>query len=246
MLVGALYLVQKRNEALRLARTVQSESKTVAEVLNAVPRDVAGDAGAVKALNAGPAQSSVDHAPEKLAPQLGGAVLGTQEERLREYAALTKKVLLRDADRVRKLEILEDPKFLQAMGEYLKTGGDGKTETYALQALLEARRFSMHSLSEQVLQSVVADPRIEDAGLVMSERERLAETKAEVMYLWSSVSAQAISVIPRSLPGEVSQKLWSNVLYMQKQNAEASNEVQKRYAATGSHLAPPSGFNVGQ
>lgn len=193
--------------------------------------------------------------PTSLPPAKSGISLAVPEddmiapaerERLREYALLNSKVLLRDQERVRKLEILEDPEFLRAIGEFLKRGGDGQLETAAIESLLEARRFNQAETADQVLQAIVQDARIEDELLALNEREQLAETKAELMYLWTAANPKAGEAMPQYLPGEVSQRLWLNVQTLQQQNLQASREVEDRYAATGSHLVSEDGFKVGE
>ncbi len=165
---------------------------------------------------------------------------------LREYSLLNSKVLLRDQERLRKMEILEDPEFLKSIGEFLKRGGDGQLETAAIESLLEARRFNHAGTADQVLQGIVQDARIEDEQLALGDREQLAETKAELMYLWTAANPKAGELMPQYLPGEVSQRLWVNVQTLQSQNLQASREIEDRYAVTGSHLQPHDGFKVGE
>lgn len=159
--------------------------------------------------------------------------------RLQEYAFLRSKVLLRDEERVRKQELLEDPEFLRQVGDYLRGKSDMgnlSNERHAVDLLMEALRYSESGVADQILHAIVADPQIEHSDLSLAQRERLAETKAEIMYLWSSADAKLIQMMPQILPGEVSQKLWSNVRSLQQQNAVESVEVAKRFAATGNHM----------
>lgn len=155
---------------------------------------------------------------------------------LREYARLQAKVLPSDAERLRKLELLEDPRYLKSLGALLQAGTESRLEAVAIASLLEARRFNQSETAELVLRDLVADARVEDEGLTTSERERLAATKAEVMYLWSAASASAAQKMPGYLPGAVSERLWRNVQTLHQDNAVASAALEERYTRTGSHL----------
>lgn len=162
------------------------------------------------------------------------APMGTEE--LREYMKLSAKVLASDEDRQRKLELLEDPNYLKAIGRILQEGTDDRMEAAAIQSLLEARKYGQSETAELMLQELVSDARVEDVSLSSSERERLAATKAEVMYLWSASSQDVATKIPQLLPGDVSERLWRNVRTLQEENQVASAGIEERYTRTGSHL----------
>lgn len=160
----------------------------------------------------------------------------TAGKRLEEYVRLRSRVLMSNDERLRKLEILEDPRFLEALGRLLRDGASSQQEGEAIRALLEARRFAESATADRVLGEIVADPRVEDEALPQSQREDLAATKAEVMYLWAAESQEVASKIPQHLPGRISEGLWRNVQTLHHENALASNEIGERYTRTGSHL----------
>lgn len=155
---------------------------------------------------------------------------------LREYMKLQAKVLPSDAERQRKLELLENPRYLKGLGELLKDGAEDRLEAVAIASLIEARRFAESETADRVLQDLVADARVEDSSLASSERERLAATKAEVMYLWSAASGDVARKMPSYLPGEVSERLWRNVQTLHEANVVASVGLEDRYTRTGNHL----------
>lgn len=157
-------------------------------------------------------------------------------ERLREFSGFQRKALLRDEERLRKQEILEDPEFLRQLGGLLAEQLKGREMEQALDLLLEARRYSEAAVVDEVFKMIVQDSRVEDLSLPYAERERLAEVKAEVMYHWSASDNRISQQISATLPGEVSQRLWRNVTEIQAQNLAESMALQKRFAATGSHL----------
>lgn len=163
----------------------------------------------------------------------------TLQSKVSEFAAFQKKAILQDEERLRKLELLQDPVFLQEVGRMLRNPNliaDSSNIDVGVDLLLEARKYSEHQLVDQVLADIVGDRSIEDGTGSLEQRERLAQAKAEIMYRWSSVDSVAANQIPRLLPGSVSEKIWRNVVALQTQNSSESMKVAERFARTGSHL----------
>lgn len=160
-------------------------------------------------------------------------------ETLKEYRLLTKKVLMSELERARLQEILEDPGFLQGLKSQLLGRGEIATNAEnnqaAVKLLLEALRYSESSIAEAILQDIIRDPGVENTELPIAQREIMAETKAEIMYVWSSRDYAAGSKIAHLLPGTVTENIWKNVKSQQAQNEAESSVMAQRFAVSGSH-----------
>lgn len=195
------------------------------------------EAAAPAALPQGPmAQANPNQEPAATAPveeknpleDLSPGLVATLEE----YAKLKQKVLLNAESEAAKKRILQDEKLLgelKAVFDFVpdpKRGEQQNLQYAAIDLLLEARAAGSETAAA-VLRSLIEDPRVEKDELSNTVRAELAETKAEVMYRWSSQEPERAAEIEKWLPGPVSAKIWHNVLSAQKQNqleslAEAS------------------------
>jgi len=86
-----------------------------------------------------------------------------------------------------------------------------------------------------VISEVILDRQVEDEQLSMANRERLAQSKAELMYYAAAHLPDQFSQWAAQMPGPVSQKILENVRIQQAQNIEISNqEVASHHARWGS------------
>lgn len=149
------------------------------------------------------------------------------QKELGDYAFLKKKVLLSDADKSEKKDLMQNDRFLRSLESLLKTPTNGDFEmeqqqNFALDLLFEALESDTRSIASEVLQAIVQDPQVENAQLDRKSREKLAGLKAEVLYQWAALEPGKSGEIQSWLPGPVSQRIWQNVLASQHSNLEES------------------------
>ncbi len=151
------------------------------------------------------------------------------ERELTDYIELKAKVLMSDAEKKRRAELLANADFLRGAGELLRRPAALETDEFDRQAramdlLLEALSSPSKEVAASVLRSVVEDAQIENERLDMATRQALAGVKAEVMYHWSAIDPEGTRDLPAWLPGPVSRRIWQNVIEMQEENLRQSAE----------------------
>jgi len=77
-------------------------------------------------------------------------------------------------------------------------------------------------LALAVIKEIILDQNIENDSISMDLRTFFGESKAELLYHASSLYPDEFKNIKSVLPGPVTQKIWLNVLLMQKENEDLS------------------------
>jgi len=148
----------------------------------------------------------------------------TEEQRnsLKEYIQIQRKVFTADTEKEKLKELLSSPEFIESLGALLTSINPAdvefdKLQDAAIDLLLEAESLDS-AVATETLISIVKDAQIENDSLSKTDRELLAHVKAEVLYLWSAKNPEMAIQLPSLLPGEISLRIWNNVLYEQKNN----------------------------
>lgn len=150
---------------------------------------------------------------------------------LERYLGIRKKVLMAKNEERDKKELLEDRALIQSMKPLLLVEASKDTvslQNAALDYLFEALQSGASDEVAAVLREVVADTTIENNSNSMDSRKALAGVKAEVLLNWSSLDPKADAQIEASLPGPVSQKIWSRVKAHQDNNVAESQTLQAK------------------
>lgn len=173
------------------------------------------------------------------APRAPGENRFADANELDEYKKLKQSVFLDKDGTERRKRLLGDGTLLRRLGGLLRRpvgANDLKMIDYQSQAidlLIAARSGPASAIAGEVMQSVVADARMESEQVPLADRKALAGVKAELLYEWAGQEPAVAAAIPRWLPGPASQKLWANV-----QKAHADNEQESAAAikdALGNH-----------
>ncbi|KYG64700.1 hypothetical protein AZI86_10845 [Bdellovibrio bacteriovorus] len=150
---------------------------------------------------------------------------------LERYLGIRKKVLMAKNEERDKKELLEDRTLIQSMKPLLLAEASKDTaslQNAALDYLFEALQAGARDEVAAVLRDVVADTTIENNSNSLDSRKALAGVKAEVLLNWSSLDPKADAQIEASLPGPVSQKIWSHVKAHQDNNVAESQTLQAK------------------
>ena len=152
---------------------------------------------------------------------------------LDSFQKIRTKVFLSDAEQQERRRLLNDISLLRALGLRLTEASLAPAVTAsqdaAVDLLIEALKSGDKAMASEVAKTVIEDPGVENASTDRSVRENLAGIKAEVLYHWAALIPEDTSVIERSLPGPVSQKIWANVTHRHASNtAESATEISAR------------------
>lgn len=150
---------------------------------------------------------------------------------LEKYLGIRKKVLLAKDEEREKKNLLQDRALIQSMKSLLLVEASQENadlQNAALDFLFEALQSGASDEVTAVLQAVVADGTIENTTSSLESRKALAGVKAEVLLNWSSIDPKANAQIEASLPGPVSQKIWSRVKAHQDNNVAESETLQNK------------------
>lgn len=166
---------------------------------------------------------------------------GDIENQLRHFHQINKKVFLSKNELEFKSKILSDQKVMIEMKNILLRPSNNIVETellqsFALEYLYEAVS-SGHQLAQDMLVEIIKDSSIENRSVPLSDRQAMAEIKADVMFNFSAMTADSEELIEKRLPGPISQKIWANVkLRQQRYLAESQIELSEEFAETTGFL----------
>lgn len=152
-----------------------------------------------------------------------------RQPELNRYAHLRRKVFLSDEEKSERRRLLEDREFLMSLRSLLLSEApkdDTSMQNAALDYVFEALRSGDKQAARELLQAVVQSPAIEDTALDLQTRKSLGGVKAEVLFQWSSLDADAPAMIEGALPGPVSKKIWARVQEQQENNLAESATLQ--------------------
>lgn len=144
---------------------------------------------------------------------------------LKQYQAISKKVFKSAAEQQQKKNILENNQLIKSVQALLLTSGNSEERDLALDLLIEASINGSTEATETVL-NIIQDKQIEDEKIPLSERQSLAEVKAELLYNWTAKMPAQVETVNRIIPGPVTAKIWSNAQAMQQQNRTESAFVK--------------------
>lgn len=154
-----------------------------------------------------------------------------QRTLLKDYVHIHRKVFTNDTEKEKLKDLLSNQELISSLGILLTSINPAdlefdKLQDTAIDLLLEAESLDS-SIATETLISIVKDSQIENDSLAKSDREHLANVKAQVLYLWSAKNPAMMTQLPSLLPGEISLRIWNNVLYEQKNNhTESLAEVR--------------------
>lgn len=145
------------------------------------------------------------------------------EPHLSQWSELNKKLLKSSLELEHQKLILNNESILQWAAQAIHDPNlSVKSRNQSLALLLDGLAMNSPYIHD-ILSQTVADKSIEYSTLPISERQLMAEFKAEILFSWSSSQPEQMTFISSLLPGPVSQKIWENILNEQSKNIETSS-----------------------
>ena len=149
---------------------------------------------------------------------------------LKNYHQINKKAFLSEHDLEFKSKVLSDENMMLEIKKILLQPSKNFVDTeliqnFALEYLYEAVKGN-HQFAQDMLIEIIKDSSIEKKSLSISDRQSMAEIKADVFFNLSAILPDSDQLIEQNLPGPISHKIWTNVkLRQQKYLAESETEM---------------------
>lgn len=147
-----------------------------------------------------------------------------QAEHLKAYEKIKAKVFTSDQEKSLRKRLLTDSGLLKNLKALIidapasAQGSDEYTQkTLALDLLIEASEANSAEASRALIE-IIQDKKIEDEKLPLSERQAMAELKADLLYNWTAKVPSQAGNVNAAIPGPVTAQIWKNAQQAQEQN----------------------------
>jgi len=151
-----------------------------------------------------------------------------QIQKINEFKDLHSKVLLTKQEKENLKKLISDRQFIIELGDIYQQSiaSDYFVQPHLHAAvndyLLQALKNGDHETSLAVIKSIILDKQIEDKNRSISEKQVLAENKAELLFHATALYPEEFNFSSSDLPGPVTQKIYENVKLIHKENEELS------------------------